>query len=138
MTPGARSRQSGQILPIVAITMALLFIPLCVFVIDTGLVEASYAQLGEALQAATEDGASMIDQMAFRESGGQRVVLDPGAARATGEHSLQASGLPGLESWTVTVNGNTLTASAAVRVNLLVLGTATLHETRSASFVYGS
>lgn len=138
MTPYARARQSGQILPMVAMTMAFLFVPLCVFVIDTGLVEASYAQLGETLQAATEDGASMIDQAAFRESGGQRVVLDPGAARTTSEHSLQASGLPGLESWTVTVSGNTVTASAGVRVKLLVLGTATLHETRSASFVYGS
>lgn len=138
MTRLAPSRQSGQILPMVAITMALLFVPLCVFLIDTSLVEASYAQLGETLQAASEDGASMIDQAAFRESGGQRVVLDPGAARTTSEHSLQASGLPGLESWTVTVAGNTVTASAALRVKLLVLGTVTLHETRSASFVYAS
>ena len=138
MTPGPRSHQSGQILPMVAITMAFLFVPLCVYVIDTGLVEASYAQLGETLQAATEDGASMIDQAAFRESGGQRVVLDPVAAKTTSEHSLRASGLPGLESWTVTVRANTVTASAAVHVQLLVLGTATLHATRSASFVYGS
>ena len=138
MTRRAQSRQNGQILPMVAITMALFFVPLCVFVIDTGMVEASYAQLGETLQAASEDGASMIDQAAFRESGGQRVVLDQGAAKTTSEHSLQASGLPGLESWTVTVAGTTVTASAAVHVNLLVLGTVTLHEARSASFVYGS
>jgi len=122
----------------VAITMGLLFVPLCVFVIDTGLVEASYDQLCETPQAASEDGASMIDQAAFRESGGQRVVLDPRAAKTTSEHSLQASGLPGLESWTVTLAGNTLTASAAVRVKLLIFGIASVHEPRSASFVYGS
>jgi len=77
MTRRGQSRQSGQILPMVVITMGLLFVPPCVFVIDTGLVEASYAQLCETPQAASEDGASMIDQAAFRESGGQRVVLDP-------------------------------------------------------------
>ncbi len=138
MNARARARQRGQILPMVAATMAFLFVPLCVFVIDTGLVESSYAQLGETLQASTEDGASIIDQAAFRQSGGQRVVLDPAAAKATSEHSLQASGMPGLDSWTVMVRGNTVTASASLRVKLLVLGSATLHQTRSASFLYGS
>jgi hypothetical protein len=138
VTAPGRSSQEGQILVMAAAVMALLFVPLCVYVIDTALVEADYAQLGETLQASTEDGASMIDQAAYRQSNGQRVVLDPAAARATCERSLRASNLPGLDSWTITVQGNTVTATATVRVQLLVFGTGTLRETRSAGFHYGS
>ena len=121
----------------VAAITSLMFVPLTVYVIDTALVEASYAQLGETLQAAAEDGASMIDQEAYRRSGGQQVVLDPAAARAASEHSLAVSQLPGLESWSVGVEGNTVTVSGRVRVGLLVIGSVTQSATRSASFAYG-
>jgi hypothetical protein len=130
-------RQRGQILPMVAITMTLLFVPLSIFVIDSGLVMASYAQLGETLTASAEAGASTIDQTIFRQSGGQRVVLDPAAASATSDRSLAASGMPGLGTWTVSVQGNTVTVSATTRVRLFAVGAVDLHQTRSASFVYG-
>jgi hypothetical protein len=133
-----RSDQDGQVLLMAAAVMALLFVPLAVFVIDSGLMEAGHAQLGETVQASAEDGASMIDQAVFRQSGGQRVVLDGPAARATSERSLRSSGLPDLESWTVTVQGNSVTVSATLQVRLLFVGTATVHQTRSATFVYGS
>lgn len=137
MKPRNLDRQRGQILPLVAITMTLLFVPLSIFVIDSGLVMSSYAQLGETLQASAEAGAQMIDQPAFRQSGGQRVALDPAAARATTERSLEASGMPGLDTWTVTIQGNTVTVSATERVRLFAVGAVDLHQTRSASFVYG-
>ena len=121
----------------VAAITSLMFVPLTVYVIDTALVEASYAQLGETLQAAAEDGASMIDQEAYRRSGGQQVVLDPAAARAASEHSLAVSQLPGLESWSVGVQGNTVTVSGRVRVGLLVIGSVSQSTTRRASFAYG-
>ena len=132
-----RSRERGQILAIAAAVLALLFVPLSVMVIDLGLVEAAYAQLGETLQAASEDGASQIDQAAFRQSGGPRVVLDAAAARAACERSIDTSGLPGIVSRTVTVSGDTVTATARVRVPLLVVGGATITESRSASFLVG-
>jgi hypothetical protein len=138
MSARGRSREQGQILVMTAAVMAFLFVPLSVFVIDSGLLESSYAQLGETLQASTEDGASMVDQDAFRQSNGQRVVLDPSAARATCERSIQTSGLPGIVSITVTVRANTITATATIRVRLLFVGAATLTETRSASFLYAS
>ena len=131
------SRQHGQILVMVAAITSLMFVPLSIYVIDTALVEASYAQLGETLQAAAEDGASMIDQDAYRRSGGQQVVLDPGSARAASEHSLAVSQLPGLDSWSVSVEGNTVTVSGRVRVDLLVIGSVTQRATRSANFAYG-
>ena len=129
--------QRAQILVMTAAVMGLLFVPLSVFVVDSALVEASYAQLGETLQAAAEDGASMIDQDAYRESGGQRVVLDPAAAKAASEHSLAVSQLPGLESSSVSVRGNTVTVRGRVRMNLPVVGTVTQSAVRSASFAYG-
>lgn len=130
-------QQSGQVLVMVAAITSLMFVPLTVYVVDTALVEASYAQLGETLQAAAEDGASMIDQDAYRRSGGKQVVLDPAAARAAGEHSLAVSQLPGLESWSVGVQGNTVTVSGRVRIGLLVIGSVTQSASRSASFAYG-
>jgi hypothetical protein len=133
-----RSAQNGQVLPMVAAVMAFLFVPLCVFVIDTGLVGATYAQLGETVQAAAEDGASMIDRDVFIQNGGQRVVLDQAAARTTAERSLRSSGLPGLESWSVATGTDSVTVSATVRLRLLVVGDARVRQTRSATFLYGA
>ena len=132
------ARQRGQVLVMSAAVMVFLFVPLVVYVVDTGLVEASHAQLGETLQASAEDGASMIDQPTFRESGGQRVVLDETAAKETSARSLQSSGLPGLDSVRVAVTPTTVTVTATVHVRLLVAGTVSLTETRSANFVFGA
>jgi hypothetical protein len=130
-------QQEGQILVLSAIVMALLFVPLCVLVIDTGLVEASYAQLSETLQSSAEDGASMIDQAAYRSSDGRTVVLDQLSAKAMVDRSMRASQLQGLQDWQTTVDGNHVTVRGNVTVHLLVLGTATLSASRSANFQYG-
>lgn len=137
MSAPRRQAQEGQILVLSAIVMALLFVPLCIFVIDTGLVEASYAQLGETLQASAEDGASTIDQAAYRSSDGRTVILDAGGSRTMVDRSMQASRLQGLESWQTTIAGDRVTVSGKVRVQLLVLGQATLMSSRSANFHYG-
>ena len=129
--------QKGQVLVMSALVMAFLFLPLSVFVIDTALVDSSYAQLGETLQASAEDGASSIDVAAYRSSNGQVVRLDPIEARAVIDRSMKAASLPGVQSWTVTVSGPRVTVTATASVQLMVLGNATLTESRSAIFVYG-
>ena len=134
---GRNARERGQILVMAAAVMAFLFVPLCVFLIDTGLVEASYGQLGEALQASVEDGASQIDQQAFRESGGETAVLDEAAARQICQRSLEASGLSGLEILSIQTTQTTVTATATVHVRLLIVGSASVTQTRSAGFVLG-
>ena len=106
--------------------------------IDSGLVEASYVQFGETLQAAAEDSASSVDVAALRQSGGQVLRLDPAEARVVVDRSLRSSQLPGLESWTVDVRGDSVTVTAHMRVRLLVLGTATLTQTKEASFAVGT
>jgi hypothetical protein len=133
-----RRDQRGQVLVMAAFVMAFLFVPLSVYVIDSGLVEASHVQVGETLQAAAEDGASSVDVAAFRQSGGQVVQLDPVQATAVTDSSLRASRLPGLESWTISVRGNTVTVTARMRVSLLVLGSATLTQTKAATFAVGT
>lgn len=138
MTDRRQRDQQGQILVMAVFVMTFLFVPLAVYVIDSGLVEASYVQLGETLQAAAEDGASSLDVGAFRQSSGQVVRLDPTEARAVADRSLRASQLPGLERWTISVSGNTVSVTAHMRVRLLVLGTVTLTQTKGASFAFGT
>ena len=89
--------QKGQVLVMSALVMAFLFLPLSVFVIDTALVDSSYAQLGETLQASAEDGASSIDVAAYRSSNGQIVRLDPVQAKAVADGSIKAAAVPGLQ-----------------------------------------
>jgi hypothetical protein len=131
------ARQEGQILVMSALVMAFLFVPLSVFVIDTALVESGYAQLGETLQASAEDGASMIDEAAYRSSNGRVVILDPAQARIVADGSMRAAGMRGLSSWSVEVKAQRVTITGHLAVQLLVLGTATLTESRSASYAYG-
>ena len=132
-----REAQKGQVLVMSALVMAFLFLPLSVFVIDTALVDSSYAQLGETLQASAEDGASAIDVAAYRSSNAQTVRLDPVAAKAVVDGAMKAASLPGIQSWIVIVSGPRVTVTGRISVQLMVLGTATLSESRSAIFSYG-
>jgi hypothetical protein len=130
--------QQGQVLVLAAMVMAFLFVPLAIYVIDSGLVEASYLQLGETVQAAAEDGASSLDVNAYRQSGGQVVRLDAGQAQQEAEHSLHASQMAGLHNTQVEVQGNRVTVRADLHVALLVVGSVTITQRRSANFAYGS
>ena len=130
-------RQEGQILVMSALVMSFLFVPLSIFVIDTALVESGYAQLGETLQASAEDGASTIDAAAYRSSNGRVVVLDPVQARIVADVSMRAAAVRGLSSWSVEIQGQRVTITGHLAVQLLVLGAATLTESRSATFAYG-
>jgi len=129
--PSSR-QQDGQILVLAAIVITFLFIPLAVFVVDTGLVQASYAQLTETVQAAAEDGASMLDEGLYRSSHGRVIELDATSARRIADQALTVSRLPGLGPWQVDVRGITVTVTARMKVKLFVLGTATLTTTKSA------
>jgi hypothetical protein len=130
-----RKDQEGQMLVLGAMVLAFLFVPLGVYVIDSGLVEAGYSQLSETVQASAEDGASMLDETTYRSSGA--VKLDPVAAREVADRSMRVSQLPGLVSWTVTVQGQIVSVSAWLRIPLFGLGSTTITQTRSARLAYG-
>jgi hypothetical protein len=132
-----RNPQQGQILVLAAILMTFFFVPLAVLVVDTGLVESSYAQLNETVQAAAEDGASMLNEGLYRSSNGGIVQLDPELARQVTDQALRVSRLPGLGPWQVDVRGTTVSVTAKVTVRLFVLGNATLTTSESARLAYG-
>ena len=130
-----RRRQEGQTLVLAAMVLAFLFVPLGVYVIDSGLVESGYAQLSETLQASAEDGASMIDESAYRSSAS--AVLDPASARGVADRSMRISRMPGLQSWTINVQGNTVTVTARLRVALFAVGSSTITQSRDARLAIG-
>ena len=130
-----RKGQDGQMLVLGAMVLAFLFVPLGVYVIDSGLVQAGYSQLSETVQASAEDGASMLDENTYRSTGVVR--LDPAAAKEVADRSMRVSQLPGLESWTITVQGETVSVSARLRIPLFGLGSTTMTQTRSARLAYG-
>ena len=132
-----RNPQQGQILVLAAILMTFFFVPLAVLVVDTGLVEANYAQLNETVQAAAEDGASMLNEGLYRSSNGRIVQLDPVLARQVIDQALRVSRLPGLGPWQVDIRGTTVSVTAKVTVRLFVLGNATLATSKSARLAYG-
>jgi hypothetical protein len=129
--------EQGQILVLAALLLSFLFIPLSVFVIDTGLVEAGYVQLNETVQAAAEDGSSMLNADLYRSSHGRSVELDPALARHVTDRALAVSHLPGLTSWQIDVQGTTVTVTANLTVRLFVLGGASLRTKKSARLSYG-
>ena len=132
-----RHPQQGQILVLAAILMTFFFIPLAILVVDTGLVESNYAQLNETVQAAAEDGASMLNEGLYRSSNGRIVQLDPVLARQVTAQALRVSRLPGLGPWQVDIRGTTVSVTAKVTVHLFVLGNATLATSKSARLAYG-
>ena len=132
-----RNPQQGQILVLAAILMTFFFIPLAILVVDTGLVESNYAQLNETVQAAAEDGASMLNEGLYRSSNGRIVQLDPVQARQVIDQALRVSRLPGLGPWQVDIRGTTVSVTAKVTVQLFVLGNATLATSKSARLAYG-
>lgn len=132
-----RGRQQGQILVFSALLMAFFFVPLAILVVDTGLLEAGYGQLTETVQAAAEDGASMLDVDLYRSSNGQAVHLDAGKARAIADQALTVSHVAGLGPWQVSVQGDEVTVRASETVRLFVLGAATITTTKSARLAYG-
>ncbi len=135
MTASVRKPQDGQILVLAALLMTFFFIPLAVFVVDSGLVGAGYAQLSETVQAAAEDGASMLDEDLYRSRG--VVKLNVARARQVAGRALEVSRLPGLGPWQVEVQGTRVTVTARLQVRLFVLGTAALVTTKSAQLAYG-
>lgn len=73
--------ESGQVLPMVTV-MALGLLAMVGLVIDAGVLFASRRDLQATADAAARAGATVIDEDAYRRSGGRSAVLDPDAAAA--------------------------------------------------------
>ena len=75
------AHDAGQAIVWVAVMLPL-FLAVIGLSIDGGLVFDARRELQNVVDAAARAGAMQIDERVYRESFGQRVVLDPGAAQA--------------------------------------------------------
>jgi hypothetical protein len=126
----AAGRDEGQITAFVVVMMAALIL-LAGLVLDGGLTLAARERaLGEAQQAARA-GAQAVNLTVYRADG--KLILSPGEAVADGRAYLTGIGADG----TVTVAGNTVTATVTIIQEMQILDVAglrsvTVHATASA------
>lgn len=80
--------ESGQVLPMVTV-MALGLLAMVGLVIDAGTMFAAKRDLQATADAAARAGATVIDEDAYRSSGGRRVVLDEAAAEQAAARRLE-------------------------------------------------
>jgi hypothetical protein len=73
--------ESGQVLPLVTVMM-LGLLAMVGLVVDGGLLFAARRDLQATADAATRGGAAILDEEAYRQSGGQRAELDPEGAES--------------------------------------------------------
>ncbi len=126
----AAGGDEGQITAFVVVMMAALIL-LAGLVLDGGLTLAARERaLGEAQQAARA-GAQAVNLTVYRTDG--KLILSPGQAVADGHAYLASIGADG----TVTVAGNTVTATVTIIQDMQILDVAglrsiTVHATASA------
>lgn len=89
----AWSRERGQVLPLTAVFLALVLLPVAGFVVDGGMLFMERRDLANTAGAAATAAAQRIDEAQYRLSGGQVVVLDEPAARAVALQHATAAGL---------------------------------------------
>ncbi len=68
-TADRRARQRGQILPLFALLLAILLLPVAALAVDGGLILSRHAELVGEAQAAAEAGSQAVDQTALSQNG---------------------------------------------------------------------
>ena len=96
-----RTEERGVVVPLVAVLM-LGLLAITALVIDGGVLFAERRSLQGLADGAARAGAMQLDLATLR--GGDRVILDPGAADHAARQYLLAAGFEG----EVTVNADTL------------------------------
>lgn len=74
---GAPGPEDGQILPLFALMLTLLLLPVAGLAVDGGLVLARHASLVGTAQAAAEAGSQAVDQTWLSRTGGFRLCTSP-------------------------------------------------------------
>lgn len=80
--------ESGQVLPMVTV-MTLGFLAMVGLVLDAGVMFAARRDLQATADAASRAGAAVIDEDAYRASGGRTAVLDPAGAEVAARQRLE-------------------------------------------------
>ena len=89
--PRGRRGERGQAI-VWAAVMLPLFLAVVGLALDGGLVFSYRRNLQNVADAAARAGAMQIDQRVYRESFGQRIVLDPASAREVAGSYVAAQG----------------------------------------------
>jgi|GEM_PF-4228887 len=82
----ARLEQSGQVLPLFALLLVLLLLPVTALAVDGGLLISAHSQLVGTAQAAAEAGSQAVDVSALEHSGSIVICVfpDPGTTCGNG------------------------------------------------------
>jgi hypothetical protein len=107
--------QGGQVLAFIAVTLAIVLMPVAAYAIDVARVSAAAATLQEATSTAALEAAQQLDTSEFRAGGA--MVVDPAAARRVAGDVL-ASEAPLAALIGVGVSGTEVTVAAREMISL--------------------
>ncbi len=116
---------SGQAAPLVA-TCLLALLALTALVIDGGVLFSTKREIQSLADAAARAGSMAIDETKLRESGGDRVELDPEAARRAAEEYLESSGFKG--EWDVSADTGSTSVHLTQSHPTVLIGIAGIRE----------
>jgi len=80
----AADRQAGQILPLFALLLALLLLPVTALAVDGGLLLSTHASVVATAQSAAESGAEAVDVNALERSGSFQLCGAPDGNQTCG------------------------------------------------------
>lgn len=107
--------QRGQVMAFIAVTLAMVLMPVAAYAVDAATVSAAAASLQEATATAAIESAQQLDTTEFRFSG--RLTVDVEAARQVARAVLAAEA-PSASVSSVAVEGAEVTVSASELVHL--------------------
>lgn len=110
-------RQRGQVMAFIAVTVAIVLMPLAAYAIDAATVRGAASTLQDATATAATEAAQQLDAVSFRASGVMSV--DAAAAQRIARAVLAAEA-PSASVSSVTVSGAEVTVSAGEVVRLPV------------------
>jgi len=107
--------QLGQVMSFVAVTLALVLVPVAAYAVDAVTVSAAEAVLQEATAAAAVEAAQQVDATALRA--GRGISIDVSAARQVVRDVLAVEA-PAASVSSVTVSGAMVTVATSELVSL--------------------
>lgn len=107
--------QQGQVMAFIAVSLALVLMPLAAYAVDAATVSAAAASLQEATATAAMEAAQQINAIDFRSVGA--ISIDAGAARSAARAVLSAEA-PSASLASLTVRGAEVTIVAGELIHL--------------------
>lgn len=107
--------QSGQVMAFIAVSLALVLMPLVAYAIDAATVSSAAAGLQEATATAAMEAAQQLDPIDFRSAGA--IVVNGPAARSAARAVLAAEA-PAASLSSLTITGAEVTIETGELIHL--------------------